>query len=266
MVSLVILLPKSQLIAIDGSSSRSQTIPGALADIVNRLREDGKTRESSALSDVLEICRQPRDFGGLGISADTVLTTEQESEIMFLVSAWLESLNSADHATTLPDPLHVRPEGRRGMTLSEKIFAMHDMDQKGYVTPGELIRTHVDWVIASEASWAVGRRSILYTCTALILYRQGMERTYNMLGKPGIFRNDRFWLAGDHVVDPRINKVPKVQNLIDASERAKHVFKMTDYQGMNVGESSILKSLILIILCSTPFCIPNSTASGHSRE
>lgn len=61
-----------------------------------------------------------------------------------------------------------------------------------------------------------------------------MERTYNQLGKPGIFRNDRFWLAGDHVVDPRVNKLPKVQGLIDASERAKRVFKMTDYQGTNV--------------------------------
>ncbi|PYH63378.1 aconitase family protein [Aspergillus vadensis CBS 113365] len=101
------------------------------------------------------------------------------------------------------------------MTLSEKIFALHDIDRRGSVAPGELIRVDVDWVIASEASW------------------QGMERTYERLGKPGIYRNDRFWLAGDHVVDPRVNENPKVKALIDASERAKRVFKMTDYQGMN---------------------------------
>ncbi|PWY63672.1 aconitase iron-sulfur domain-containing protein [Aspergillus eucalypticola CBS 122712] len=101
------------------------------------------------------------------------------------------------------------------MTLSEKIFALHDIEQKGSVAPGELIRVDVDWVIASEASW------------------QGMERTYELLGKPGIYRNDRFWLAGDHVVDPRVNDNPKVKALIDTSERAKRVFKMTDYQGMN---------------------------------
>lgn len=67
-----------------------------------------------------------------------------------------------------------------------------------------------------------------------------MERTYNELGKPGIFRNDRLWIAGDHVVEPRINEVPKVKALIDASERAKNIFKMTEYQGMNVciGHSS----------------------------
>ena len=65
-----------------------------------------------------------------------------------------------------------------------------------------------------------------------------MEKTYDALGKPGIFRNDRFWLAGDHVVDPRITKLPQVKALIDASERAKRVFKMTDYQGMNVSQLS----------------------------
>jgi hypothetical protein len=42
------------------------------------------------------------------------------------------------------------------MTLTEKIFAMHDINQnKGYVVPGEMIRVDVDWVINSELSWAV---------------------------------------------------------------------------------------------------------------
>ena len=63
-----------------------------------------------------------------------------------------------------------------------------------------------------------------------------MERIYNHLGKPGIFRNDRFWLAGDHVVDPRIMDHPKIKPLVDASERAKRGFKMTENQGMNVSD------------------------------
>ena len=61
-----------------------------------------------------------------------------------------------------------------------------------------------------------------------------METTYEALGKPGIFRNDRFWLAGDHVVDPRIKEVPQVKALVNSSEKARHQFKMTEYQGMNV--------------------------------
>ena len=123
--------------------------------VIELLRGKELGREANALSDVLEICRQPTTLGGLGITHDDLLIIEQESEILFLVSAWLEALNSADHAKNLPSPLPHRPARRRGMTLSEKIFAMHDMEHKGFVTPGELIRIHVDWVIASEASWAV---------------------------------------------------------------------------------------------------------------
>ncbi|OQD76296.1 hypothetical protein PENDEC_c004G03468 [Penicillium decumbens] len=197
------------------SSDRPQNVLKAIAVAVEFLKDMENDRESNTLEDVLEICRQPIELGGLGITESSILTREQESEIIFLASAWLEALNSADRAQLLQKPLDHRPDGRRGMTLSEKIFATHDIKQKGFVVPGELIRIHVDWVIASEASWA------------------GMERTYDSLGKPGIFRNDRFWLAGDHVVHPRVNKLPEVRRLIDASERAKRVFKMTDYQGMN---------------------------------
>ena len=61
-----------------------------------------------------------------------------------------------------------------------------------------------------------------------------MEKAYNELGQPGIFRNDRIWLAGDHMVDPRIMNHPKIKNLVDASEKARQVFKLSEYQGMNV--------------------------------
>ncbi|KAH8691621.1 aconitase family protein [Talaromyces proteolyticus] len=195
---------------------RSRGILPQLKTLGDILLAHGHQREANTIKDVLTICEQPSDLGGLGLNGDVEpFPAEKESEIVFLVSAWLESLNSADRSRSRQAPLPVRPEGRRGMTLSEKIFALHDVDQKGYVAPGDLIRVDVDWVIASEASW------------------KGMEKTYEGLGRPKIFRNDRFWLAGDHVVDPRITKIPQVKALIDASERAKHVFKMTDYQGMN---------------------------------
>ena len=61
-----------------------------------------------------------------------------------------------------------------------------------------------------------------------------MERIYDAIGKPGIYRNDRFWLAGDHRVEPSLYHHPKVKELMDASERAKNEFKMTDFQGFNV--------------------------------
>ena len=126
-----------------------------LAEVIELLKAQNITREANALADVLVISRQPTELGGLGLSETDSLTSEQEAEITFLVVAWLESLNSTDRARAPPVPLAVRPPGRRGMTLSEKIFALHDIDRRGSVAPGELIRVDVDWVIASEASWAV---------------------------------------------------------------------------------------------------------------
>jgi hypothetical protein len=76
-----------------------------------------------------------------------------------------------------------------------------------------------------------------------------MEGTYDKLGNPGIFRNDRFWLAGDHVVEPRVKGVPAVQRLIASSEKARKVFKMTEYQGMNVSQAdSLVKISIFLIM------------------
>jgi hypothetical protein len=122
------------------------------------------------------------------------------------------------------------------MALSEKIFAMNNMEHEGFVVPGDLIRVQVDWVIASEASWTVSEKNIVLDDTSILRpQHQGMERTYERLVEPGIFRNDQLWLAGDHGVDPRVNQLPRVQAMINASERAERVFKMTDYQGLNVG-------------------------------
>ena len=60
-----------------------------------------------------------------------------------------------------------------------------------------------------------------------------MARTYEELDRPGIWRNDRFWLAGDHVVHPDVAQVPKIKAMVDVAEKAKKEFKMTEYQGMN---------------------------------
>ena len=101
------------------------------------------------------------------------------------------------------------------MTLTEKIFAYHSIQRLGSVYPGQTISVSVDWILASDASWGA------------------MERIYRSLDSPGVFRNDRFWLALDHVVDPRINDQPQIKRLIDVGEKAKKDFKMTDYQGQN---------------------------------
>ena len=89
------------------------------------------------------------------MSPDQQLSETDEVEILFLVSAYLEGLNSADRQEAPVEPLMSRPVGRRGMTLAEKIFAAHDTERKGEVKPGDVIRVDVDWVMASELSWGV---------------------------------------------------------------------------------------------------------------
>ena len=62
-----------------------------------------------------------------------------------------------------------------------------------------------------------------------------MKHSFAMIGKePTVWRNDRFWLAGDHVVDPRAYGQPKIQELLEGLHHAKKTFKMTENQGSNV--------------------------------
>jgi homoaconitase/3-isopropylmalate dehydratase large subunit len=182
---------------------------------LGRALQNGHAREADALKDAFDKSTTPTDFGGLGLPTDRALKDNEASEVLFFVSAYLDALNYQDRKASPVQSLTTRPSERRGMTVAEKIFAAHDVSGKGEVKPGDVIRLDVDWVMASELSWA------------------GMDKTYESLGKPGIFRNDRVWIAGDHVVDPRVMDNPRIKPLVEASERARQVFKLTEYQGMN---------------------------------
>ncbi len=71
------------------------------------------------------------------------------------------------------------------MTLTQKILAAHAIGlTKPFVTTGDILQVKVDWTIASELAW------------------NGMDRTYEMLGRPPVYDKDRFFLAVDHTVDP----------------------------------------------------------------
>ncbi|KAK4073101.1 transcriptional regulator family: Fungal Specific TF [Trichoderma aggressivum f. europaeum] len=212
------LLFKSRAVKLDAADITSKEVhPLILLDNVSQvLLKQGASRESHVFSQISEIASTSPNYGGLGLNTDVQVTEDDIHEISFLISAWLEALNSDDRKkSTQASTQKLAPKDRPPMTVTEKIFAMHAIDSKGYVRTGDTIRVSLDWIMASEASWA------------------GMEGTYNRLGSPGIFRNDRFWLAGDHVVDPRIKGMPQVKRLIESSEKARKVFKMTEYQGMN---------------------------------
>ncbi|KAL5336609.1 hypothetical protein BJX70DRAFT_389805 [Aspergillus crustosus] len=83
------------------------------------------------------------------------------------------------------------------------------------VRPGEMICVKVDWTITSELLWA------------------GMEKTYDQMGRPRPYRNDRLWLAVDHTVDPRTNHQPRQQGLMAKAERFRREAKIIDYLPAN---------------------------------
>lgn len=120
---------------------------------IQQLRERSYTREADVLSEVLEKCIRPKNFGGLNLDERAELSDSERKEVLFLCEAWLESLNAVDKQSSQAALLHSRPKGRRGMTLTEKLFAMHDVRSTGSVKPGQVIRVAVDWIMASELSW-----------------------------------------------------------------------------------------------------------------
>ncbi|KAK1996796.1 aconitase family protein [Colletotrichum falcatum] len=180
------------------------------------LRRNGHEKESDAIQQTLSIATAPTNLGGMALSWNDPVAIEEANELLLLTSAWLESLNSAErYDGVVAAPLLSRPAGRPPMNVTEKIFALHDLSHGGYVRTGDIITISVDWVMASEASW------------------HGMLQAYDKLGDPGVFRNDRFWLAGDHFVDPRLADTPLMQSLVRKMDFARKRFKMTQFQGNN---------------------------------
>ena len=92
----------------------------------------------------------------------------------------------------------------------------------------------------------------------------GRSKLILYLGKPGIFRNDRFWLAADHIAEPRTMHWPAVKKLVDGIQRAKEEFKMTEMQGMNVGTPPIRSPST--DWRSIPSCIPSFFENEPNRE
>jgi 3-isopropylmalate dehydratase small subunit len=92
-------------------------------------------------------------------------------------------------------------EGRRPMTLTQKILAHHAVGlSRPWVAAGDMLLLRVDWTIASELAW------------------NGMDRTYTLLGRPELANPDRFYLAVDHTVDPvTLASDPRARKLADLS-------------------------------------------------
>ncbi|KAM0209996.1 hypothetical protein ACHAQI_006108 [Fusarium lateritium] len=133
---------------------------------------------------------------------------------------YLEALNSVDSAgssinkplvPTFQDTTKAKPMG-----VIEKILTHAGIGlTKPHVETGDMICVKVDWTLTSELLWG------------------GMEKTYDQMGRPRPFRNDRLWLAVDHIVDPRTNHQPRQKGLIAKAERFRREAKIIDFLPAN---------------------------------
>jgi homoaconitate hydratase len=102
------------------------------------------------------------------------------------------------------------------MNLTEKILYHQSIGvDDTSVKPGDVILCRVARTLASEMTWV------------------SMRLTYEALGKPKIWRKDRFWLAIDHTVDPSNYNDPKRKALIKACEDFAKEADLVDFFGPN---------------------------------
>ncbi|DBA05329.1 TPA: hypothetical protein N0F65_007491 [Lagenidium giganteum] len=107
-------------------------------------------------------------------------------------------------------------DARPPMNVIEKILCHHAVGlQRNYVQVGDVICVKADWTIASELTF------------------QAMETMHRSIGQPKLHRPDRFWLALDHTVDPRVNDQPKQRALIKLSTDFANEHQLTDFWGPN---------------------------------
>ena len=196
----------------------AKPILNVLSQTSEQLRNISRPAEAEALDQVVDKVTRSASFGGLELSNDSIPTPAQYEETTFLCEAWIDSVRSQETSKSFLNFNTSPGQNTKPMTLAQKIFTQHALGSKEAqrgLALGDVVRVGVDWIIASELSWA------------------GMAETYEQLGSPGIWRNDRLWIAGDHVVHPTITNEPKVKAYIEASEKAKKDFRLTEYQGMN---------------------------------
>jgi homoaconitase/3-isopropylmalate dehydratase large subunit len=205
------------VLASINSPPEDATISSLFKGLSSSLRSASLESAAAIVDFILEKATDSIYHGGLGLDETATPTQAQYDELIFLVSAHLTSLNSRSKSRSYLSTLPTPAADTMPMTLAQKIFAQHALSPipSTGLPIHSVLRVGIDWIMASELSWAE------------------MARTHTRLGNPGIWRNDRFYLAGDHIVHPDVMHIPRVQAMKETAEKAKTDFKMTEYQGMN---------------------------------
>ncbi|KAJ1975640.1 hypothetical protein H4R34_004262 [Dimargaris verticillata] len=180
----------------------------------------GLEAEANAIEQAVRRVLDDDEYNGMGIRTrdlgGSATTIEMGDAVLKALKPLLQGLDAADRRVARPLLLQ-RPKSRRDMTICEKILAHHaiNLPEPGHVKPGDMICVSVDWTLGSELTWI------------------GMNKTYEKMGRPEINRNDRFWLAIDHSVDPRIMDNPRVQHLVNLSKGFANEAALVDFYRPN---------------------------------
>ncbi|KAI9295859.1 3-isopropylmalate dehydrogenase [Neoconidiobolus thromboides FSU 785] len=179
------------------------------------------TKEADHIERAVRKVLDLKTQGGIGLRTKDLKGEATTNQIGDKIVEYLNNSLISGRISPIPRSLKnrllTRPNGRRGMNLCEKILcnAAIGLEAPGNIRPGDMICVNVDWTLASELTW------------------KGMNKTYEEMGRPSIHRNDRFWLAIDHTVDPRINHLPKPKELIQSSESFAKEAGLIDFHGPN---------------------------------
>ena len=101
---------------------------------------------------------------------------------------------------------------QHGLSACQKVLIHHSigLSDPDYVPPDKVLLLQPSWLLCSEAAW------------------NSMEPGYNAIGRPSFHRKDRFWLAPDHLVDPRVNHRPREKGIIEKCERIAEEMSLGD--------------------------------------
>lgn len=157
-----------------------------LENLYDASKRSGFQVESDVIKIVLDKALTDKEDGGLALSKTSAPTPSDEAEILFLLTAWLESLNSQEkHDITLPLPAQRRSPVARPMTFTEKVLAHHALtgtSSEG-VRAGDVLMISIDWVITSEAGWFVGFLNGCAVFQYANILRTGHEQNFQGNGR-----------------------------------------------------------------------------------
>lgn len=145
------------------SADSELSVDETVSQYSEALRRISKTAEADALDDAREKIVDSKNFGGLDLRGVRNPSPEQQSEALFLIESWLETITSRQKSLSYLSCRQSAAPGVRPMTAAQKIFAQHVIGEKPKhgLAAGDVVRVGVDWILSSELSWGVCTKTLV---------------------------------------------------------------------------------------------------------